>query len=317
MENAGIEVTYDAELAGADLAAAIAEVQPEVLVVRSTQVDQAIVDAADNLQLIVRAGAGYDTIDHNHCSRRGIYVANCPGVNANAVSELTMGLILAIDRRIAESTYQLKTGNWNKGLFSTATGIKGRTLGLIGGGNIAQLVCKAASAFDMEVIVSSRSRRPGLDQKLGFTYVSQDELLATSDIVSLHTPSTRETRKMVNIDFLSKMKSNSVLINTARADLVDDDTLLAKLDSCPNFWVGTDVFNNEPDEMVMDDFENPIASHPRVYGTHHCGASTHQSEVAIGEEAVRVIRKFVEEGVVDRNNWVNKASPIGSALCQI
>ena len=105
MENAGIEVTYDAELAGADLAAAIAEVQPEVLVVRSTLVDQAIVDAADNLQLIVRAGAGYDTIDHNHCSRRGIYVANCPGMNANAVSELTMGLILSIDRRIAESTY--------------------------------------------------------------------------------------------------------------------------------------------------------------------------------------------------------------------
>ena len=137
MENAGIDVIYDAELAGDDLAAALTEVQPEVLVVRSTQVNQAIVDAAANLQLVVRAGAGYDTIDHNHCSRRGIYVANCPGMNAHAVSELTMGLILSIDRRIAESTYQLKTGKWNKDLFSKARGVKGRTLGLIGGGNIA------------------------------------------------------------------------------------------------------------------------------------------------------------------------------------
>ena len=137
MENAGMDVLYDAELQGADLAAALAEVQPEVLVVRSTQVDQAVVDAAENLQLVVRAGAGYDTIDHDHCSRRGIYVANCPAVNAHAVSELTLGLILSIDRRIAESTYQLKTGNWNKELFRKAKGVKGRTLGLIGGGNIA------------------------------------------------------------------------------------------------------------------------------------------------------------------------------------
>ena len=112
----------------------------------------------------MRAGAGYDTIDHNHCSRRGIYVTNCPAVNANAVAELTMGLILSIDRRIAESTYQLKTGNWNKALFRRSKGVKGRTLGLIGGGNIARQVCKAARAFDMNVLVASKSRKPGLDQ---------------------------------------------------------------------------------------------------------------------------------------------------------
>lgn len=137
LENSGIEVTYDAELQGESLAEALAEVKPDVLVVRSTPVNQEIIDANDNLQLVLRAGAGYDTIDHDHCSRRGIYVANCPAVNANAVAELTMGLILSIDRRIAESTYQLKTGNWNKALFRQAMGVKGRTLGLIGGGNVA------------------------------------------------------------------------------------------------------------------------------------------------------------------------------------
>ena len=99
-------------------------------------------------------------------------MANCPGMYAQAVSELTMGLILSVDRRIAESTYQLKTGSWDKGAFRKSRGIKGRTLGLIGGGNAAQQVCKAARAFGMEVIVSSRTRRPRIDQELGFTYVT-------------------------------------------------------------------------------------------------------------------------------------------------
>ena len=136
MQASGIEVTYDAGLAGEALAAKLAEVQPDVLVVRSTKVPAEIVDAASSLQLIVRAGAGYDTIDFNYCSTKGIYVANCPGKNANAVSELTLGLILMIDRRMAEGVNMLKSGAWNKGMFANCRGIKGRTIGLIGFGNI-------------------------------------------------------------------------------------------------------------------------------------------------------------------------------------
>lgn len=105
---------------------------------------------------------------------------------------------------------------------------------------------------------------------------------------------------MVSVDFLSKMKRRSMLINTSRGELIDDDVLLAKLESCPDFWFGADVFNGQPTEMVSHDFEHPIAQHARVYGTHHCGASTEQAEAAISKEAVRVIRKFSEEGVVDR-----------------
>ena len=172
MKSAGIDVHYDAALAGDALGAKLAEVQPEVLVVRSTKVQQAQIDASTSLQLVVRAGAGYDTIDFNYCSTKGIYVANCPGKNANAVSELAMGLILCIDRRIAEGVNMLKAGNWNKGMFANCRGIRGKTIGLIGFGNIGKNVCRAAKAFDMNVVVCTRTQHAGLDDEMGFTYVS-------------------------------------------------------------------------------------------------------------------------------------------------
>ena len=112
---------------------------------------------------------------------------------------------------------------------------------------------------------------------------------------------------MVNEDFLGKMKSDAMLINTSRGNVVNEEALLAKLEACPNFWVGTDVYNGEPTVKATNDFNHPIAAHPRVYGTHHCGASTQQAESAIGMEAVRVIKKFNSEGVVDKFNWVNSA----------
>ena len=130
-------------------------------------------------------------------------------------------------------------------------------------------------------------------------------------------PLTKETQKIVNVDFMSKMKSDAVFINTSRGDIVDEDVLLAKLESCPDFWVGTDVYNGEPDELSTDTFVHPIAQHPRVYGTHHCGADTLQAEKAIGQEAVRIIKKYNAEGIIDRNNWVNAASSVDTALSQV
>jgi len=164
MKEAGIDVIYDASLAGPTLVAKLAELNPDVLVVRSTKVPAETVDATNNLQLVVRAGAGYDTIDFNYCSTKGIYVANCPGKNANAVSELTMGLVLSIDRRIAEGVTMLKNGKWNKGMFAECRGIKGRTIGLIGFGNVAKAVCRAARAFDMDVLVCTRTHHAGLEE---------------------------------------------------------------------------------------------------------------------------------------------------------
>ena len=302
-----IDVTYDAQLNGDSLTEALKNLKPNVLVVRSTKVTKEMIDAGTSIQLIVRAGAGTDTIDVAHAAKRGIYVANCPGKNAHAVAELTMAFVLSIDRRTAEGNALLKEGKWHKAMFINCTGVKGKTIGLIGFGSIAQLVLARAKAFEMEVLVHTRTQVAGLEKKLGFRYVSQDELLAQSDIVSLHTPATPQTKGMVNKEFLSKMKPDALLINTSRGTCVVDDALMAHLEANPDFWVGTDVFSGEPATGKLQDWANAMAQHPRVYGTHHIGASTKQAEDAIGEEACRVIKKFVGEGKVDNENCVNRA----------
>ena len=281
MKAAGMNVLYNDKLAGDAFVQAMNEHSPNVLVVRSKKVTAEVIDASSKLQVIVRAGAGTDTIDVKHAAKKGVYVANCPGKNAHAVSELTIGLILSIDRRMAEGNELLHAGKWNKGMFANCKGIKGRTLGLIGFGAIAQNVCRTAKALEMNVIVHTRTVHAGLDEQMGFKYASLDELLSNSDIVSLHTPSTPETKGLVNKQFLDKMKPDAVLINTARGNVVVDEALLAKLEACPDFWVGTDVFNGEPAGKA-EDWSSPLSSHPRVYGTHHCGASTQQAESAIG-----------------------------------
>jgi len=137
MKKAGIEVAYNDKLSGETLTAELAKFQPNVLVVRSTKVVVADIDASAKLQLVVRAGAGTDTIDVKYCAKQGIYVANCPGKNAHAVSELTIGMMLSIDRRMAEGNQMLHDGKWNKGIFAKCLGVKGRTIGLIGCGAIA------------------------------------------------------------------------------------------------------------------------------------------------------------------------------------
>src|SRR5690606_30073733 len=138
LRDAGHHVVYEPKLKGGELTEALARHAPAVLVVRSTKVTEADLDASPELELIVRAGAGYDTIDVEGASRRGIFVANCPGKNAAAVAELAFGLILALDRRLPDNVQQARAGQWNKAAFSEAQGVKGRTLGLIGMGSIGQ-----------------------------------------------------------------------------------------------------------------------------------------------------------------------------------
>jgi D-3-phosphoglycerate dehydrogenase len=140
--------------------------------------------------------------------------------------------------------------------------------------------------------------------------VTRDELLEQSDIVSLHCPNTPETKGMVNQEFLARMKPDGVLLNTSRGSVINDEALLAKLEECPAFWYGTDVFNGEPSTGKAE-WTCPLSTHARVYGTHHCGASTAQAESAIGSEALRVIKKFAVSGEVDEANTVNKQKSSG------
>ncbi len=152
---AGFDVVFDPGLKDDSLADALAKTHAEVLVVRSTKVTAAMMDAGD-LALIVRAGAGYNTIDVAAASARGVYVSNCPGKNAIAVAELAFGLILALDRRIPDNVAELRAGRWDKTQFSKAKGLQGRTLGLIGFGSIAQEVARRAQAFGLDLVIWSR-----------------------------------------------------------------------------------------------------------------------------------------------------------------
>ena len=164
-----------------------------------------------------------------------------------------------------------------------------------------------AKAFDLNIIVHTRTQKAGLEKKLGFQYASSiEDLLTRSDIVSIHTPATAETKELVNKSFLAHMKPDAVLLNTSRGTVVNEVDLLAHLEANKNFWFGTDVFNGEPAGTKEIAFTHPLAQHPRVYGSHHIGASTKQSEVAIGEEAVRIIKKYATQGAIDNENCVNK-----------
>ena len=311
MTAAGHEVVSDPSLNGEALRDALAAERPQVLIVRSTKVGAEMMDANSNLELIVRAGAGYDTIDVDGASKRGVFVANCPGKNAVAVAELAFALILGIDRRIADNVADARQGRWNKAGFSKASGLKGRTLGLIGLGNIGTEMVERARAFGMPVVAWSRSLTDSRAEQLGVTRVeSPIEVARNSDIVSLHVASKPETKHLVNAEFLAAMKPGSVLINTTRGAVVDEDALMAALDE-KGLFVGLDVFSGEP-AYKEGDFSNTLAEHPSVYLTHHIGASTAQATAAIGDEAVRIVTVYAEEGVVP--NCVNLADHTGATF---
>jgi len=308
LKKQGMNLHYDANLNGDSLIEALNEHKPEVLVVRSTKVPAQAVDAASpNLSLVLRAGAGYDTIDWQYCSTRSVYVANCAGMNSHAVAELAMGLMLSVDRRIPDGNALLKQGIWKKGEFAKCRGIKGRNFGIIGFGNIGQLVANRANGFEMNVLVDNMFPEAGLDKEMNFEYMPRDELLAESDFLTLHVPSVAATKGMINKDFLNKMKPDAVLLNTSRGAVMNEADILEHLEANPNFWLGTDVFPTEPAGGKAVPFESPLSKHPRVVGTHHIGASTMQSEAAIGDEAVRILKNFAKTGSVDKASCVNMA----------
>src|SRR5215831_21422050 len=202
----GCEVLYEPGLKDQALAARVAESQPDVLIVRGTKVTEPML-AAGPLKLIVRAGAGYNTIDVAAASRRGIYVSNCPGKNSIAVAELAFALILALDRRVADNVITLRRGEWNKKEFSKARGLFGRTLGLIGVGKIGQEMIPRARAFGMPVIAWSRSLTPKKADQLGIEAKGSPlEVAQAADVVSVHVALNPDTKGMIGTDFFNSMK---------------------------------------------------------------------------------------------------------------
>lgn len=303
LDEMGCEVFFQPDLKEAALAEAIKETLPEVLIVRSTKVTAAMLDAGA-VKLVVRAGAGFNTIDVAAASKRGIYVSNCPGKNAIAVAELAFALMLALDRRVPDNVIALRRGEWNKKEFSNAQGLYGRTLGLIGLGQIGREMISRAQAFGMPIVAWSRSLTVERAASLGVERKeSAQQVAQAADVVSVHVAFKPETRGMINRDFFSAMRPGAYFINTSRGEIVDQEALVSALRE-RNLRAGLDVFADEP-VAAKDEFRDPIRTEPQLYGTHHIGASTDQAQEAIAAETVRIVRAFKETGKVP--NVVNLA----------
>lgn len=299
----GCEVSYHPDVKDESLIDAIRQESPDVLVVRGTKVTEPML-AASQIKLVVRAGAGYNTIDVAAASRRGIYISNCPGKNSIAVAELAFGLILALDRRIADNVITLRRGEWNKKEFSKARGLYGRTLGLVGVGKIGQEMIPRARAFGMPVVAWSRSLTPERANALGVEYKATPEDVArAADVVSVHVALNPDTKGLLGSQFFDAMRNGGYFINTARGEVVDQPALINAMSS-RGIRAGLDVYAAEPTSGTGE-FTDQIRNEQNLYGTHHVGASTDQAQEAIAAETVRIVREFKKTGKVP--NVVNLA----------
>jgi len=298
----GLTVDFTPGLKGDNLAEAARTAS--ILVVRSTEVPAAVFQKARGLSLVIRAGAGVNTIDVKAASEHGVYVANCPGQNAIAVAELALGLILAMDRRIPDNVARLREGKWQKKVFSKARGLHGRKLGLVGTGSIAVATGQRGLAFGMKVRAYSRSFSEARAAELGFERADSVMALARdADVLSVHVPGGPDTKGLISRAVLAALPDGALFVNTSRADVVDQAALLAEAKS-GRLRVAVDVYDQEPKGGEAD-FQSELARLPNVYGTHHIGASTDQAQDAIAQEAVRIVDCFLNRGEVP--NCVNVA----------
>src|SRR6266545_5165495 len=305
LESRGHQCVVEPGLGADDLPGRIAGF--DTLVVRSTEVTARVFEAANRLALVIRAGAGTNTIDTAAAAARGVFVANVPGRNSAAVAELTIGLLLAIDRRIADNVADLRHGRWDKKRYSQADGLLGSTMGIIGLGSIGLCVAERAAAFGIRLYAQAKPGRAAYvdarANELAITMVdTQAELLSISDIVSLHVPSCDETRHLVDERFLGHMRPGAILINTSRGDVVDEAALLKALDA-DAVRAGLDVFADEPTSGTAA-WNSPLAQHPNVVATHHIGASTRQAQRATAAGVIEIVDAF---SAGEARNCVNLA----------
>lgn len=298
MKDLDLEVIYEPKLGEKDLPEAAKDV--DIVVVRSTVVNEETINNSKKLNLIIRAGSGVNNINIAAANKKGIYVTNCPGMNAVAVAELAMGLMISLDRFIPDNVSDFNKGVWNKDKYSKGKGLKGKTLGLIGVGNIGKEVAKRALAFEMNVYGKDITRIEGVQIK---DFGEMDQLLPLCDIVTIHLPATPQTKGLFNKQMFSYMKNGAYLINTSRQDIIVEEDLLEAIKE-KNIRYACDVFKGEP-ESKSGEVSSRLQNNPNIYVTHHIGASTEQAQDAVAEETVNIIKKFVHSGVID--HWVNRA----------
>lgn len=292
----GFEVVEDPDRALPELAQTHPET--EALIVRSDQVDAAILDAFPNLKLVVRAGAGYNTIDTDYARRRGVDVMNTPGANANAVAEEVFAFALAHYRHLVRAEHSTRSGLWEKKKFMGRE-LYGKTIGILGLGNIGQLVARRAIGFEMRALGFDPVVAAARADELGVQLVDLDTLFSESDIVTLHVPETKDTIGMVNRRILDLMKPGALLINCARAKIINEDDLRAvRRDKELGFC--TDVYPADaPGEKSVTDIADIMLP--------HLGASTVEANRNAARRAAEQIIAYVERGVT--RHVVNKGIP--------
>jgi D-3-phosphoglycerate dehydrogenase / 2-oxoglutarate reductase len=303
LKDLGCTVVSEPGVKAEALPALLKQVDPNILIVRGKKVNAEALRAGTALSLVIRAGAGIDTIDVTAASELGVFVSNCPGKNSIAVAELVMGLVLTCDRRIPDQVADLRQGKWNKAEYSKARGLYGRTLGIVGLGQIGREIAARALAFGMKVVAWSRSLTQDEADHLDVTYaLTPLEVARLSDVVTINVAANAETKNLVNAEFLAAMKPGAYLINTSRGSVCDEAALERAVRE-KGLRAGLDVYQNEP-AGGTGEITNPIIQAPGVYGTHHVGASTDQAQVAIAHEVIRIVQSFRATGEVP--NVVNR-----------
>src|SRR3954469_16861424 len=303
LKELGCTVISEPDVKADALPTLMRQVDPHILIVRSKKVNVDALRAGTALTLVIRAGAGIDTIDVAAASELGVFVSNCPGKNSIAVAELVMGLLLSCDRRIPDQVADLRQGKWNKAEYAKARGLHGRTLGIVGLGQIGREVAQRARAFGMRVVAWSRNLTHEEADRLSLEYAQTPlEVARLADAVTINVAATAETKNLVNADFLAAMKPGAYLINTARGSVLDEAALERAVQE-KGIRAGLDVFQGEPSGGAGE-FVSRVTGLPGVYGTHHVGASTDQAQVAIAHEVIRIVQSFRATGEVP--NVVNR-----------
>ena len=265
----------------------------EVIILRIFKAPKEVIDRNPDLKMILRWGAGFDSVDIEAAGAKGILVTNTPGANANAVSELAVTLMLTVYRKILEHTDSLRKGAWSKNTYlNSSFSLFGKLVGIVGGGNIGRQVAAKVQAFGAEVQYYDAFRLPEeMEEKCGMKYVSLEELIRTSDVVTLHVPLLDSTRHMIGSDQLRAMKDGALLINTARGGLVDDHALCAAVKAGKLLGAGLDGVEEEPLPAGHE-----LLTTPGIVVTPHVGGGTADIGDIIMPMLAKDIRDFAATG---------------------
>ena len=281
LQNAGIEI-LNQKFTPEELLKVIGDYDG-ILVRSATKVTKEVIDAGKNLKVIARGGVGLDNVDVEYAKQKGIKVMNTPGASSISVAELAIAHMFAIARFLYKSTAEMKAGKWPKKEYSEGFELTGKTLGIIGIGNIGKEVAKRALGLDMKVIAYD----PFITTiDMNVKLVSKDELLAQADIITLHIPKQKDGYAIAAPEF-EKMKNGVVLINCARGGVVSEEDLLNALNSGKVRAAGIDVFENEPPTEAQKELIN----HPNVSLSPHIGGSTPEAQTRI---AIEIANKIVD-----------------------